>query len=203
MDPVTTIIVTVLANAVVTGIIVYFVQKKFEVRLQKSLFEYQTRFSKTYQDRVETLANLYQKFTVYRIDFSHMVEEGSKLGYRPEKLSEAVSTLIEENRRKYEDFTKFYENNRLYLSDSTCAQVDGIITRHGLMDMTIFMFSDRIPEGFIKVANQAIRTLNFEVETSSDFERPDFLSLIWQIEKEVQSQAKNLEKLYRSVAEAQ
>lgn len=203
MDAITTIVVTVLANAVVTGIIVYLIQKKFEVKFQKSLFEHQTRFSRIYQDRVETLANLYQKFTTYKKDFSHVVEEASKLGYRPERISTTVSALIQENRQKYDDFASYFENNRLYLSDSTCAQIYDLIARHDLMGMAIFMFSDDIPEGFIKVANNAIRTLKFEIDIESDFEKPDFLSLIWQIEKEVHAQAERLEKLYRSVAEAQ
>ncbi len=203
MNPIATIIVTVLANAVFTGVIVYLFQKNFEAKLQKSLFEHQTKFSKTYKDRMETLENLYQKFIIYKADFSHVVDEGSKLGYFPERISATVSTMIIENRRKYEEFRTYFEKNHLFLSDNTCTEIRSLLARHDLMDMAIYMYFDDIPEGLVKLGNSAIKTLNFEVDIKSDFERPDFLSLILQTEKEVQSQAETLERLYKSVAEAQ
>ncbi len=198
-DAIATAIVTVL----LAGGILFIFQKKIENSFAKSLFEHQTKFSKTYKDRMETLENLYQKFTIYKVDFSHMVEEASKLGYFPEKFSTTVSTMIMENRRKYEEFRTYFASNRLYLSDNTCTEIHHLLARHDLMDMAIYMFFDDIPEGFIKVGNNAIKALNFEVDSKSDFERPDFLSLILQTEKEVQSQAETLERLYKSVAEAQ
>lgn len=208
-DAIATAIVTVL----LTGVILFVFQKqiealfarqmeKFRAKLQYENFEHQTKFSKTYQNRVETLANLYQRFIIYKADFNHMVHEASKLGYSPEKISSTVSAMIVENRQKYEEFRMHFENNRLYLPDNICTAIQDLLVRHDLMYMAIHMFSDNRPEGFIKVGNDAIKALGFDVNVESDFERPEFLSLIWQMDKEVYTQAERLEKLYKSVAEA-
>ena len=73
MDTVTTIIVTVLGNAVVTGVIVFLFQKRtensfarkleeFKAHLAYSNFEQQQRFSAMHPKRVETLEILYKKY---------------------------------------------------------------------------------------------------------------------------------------------
>jgi hypothetical protein len=209
-DAIATAIVTVL----LTGGILFVFQKqieslfarqmeKFRAKLQYENFEQQTKFSRTYQNRVETLANLYQRFIIYKTDFNHMVHEASQLGHSPESISTTVSAMIMENRGKYEEFRMYFENNRLYLPDNISTAIRDLLLRHDLMYLAIHMFSDDRPESFIKVGNSAIKALGFEVNVESDFERPEFLSLIWQMDKEVYTQAERLERLYKSVAEAQ
>ena len=76
MNPITLMLLTVVANALVTGIIVYLIQKKiehaytkqmeeFKASIQYSLFEQQTRFTRIHEKRAETLETLYQKFSLF------------------------------------------------------------------------------------------------------------------------------------------
>src|SRR3972149_615711 len=86
MNPIILMIVTVLANAIVTGIIVYLIQKRiessytkkleeFRARLQLSNFEQQTKFAKIHAKRVEALENLYQKFVIVSVGFTEMIDK--------------------------------------------------------------------------------------------------------------------------------
>ena len=84
MDTATTIVVTVLANAIVTGVVVFLFQKRtensfarkleeFKSRLQYSNFEQQTRFTASHARRVETLEILYRKFAAYSDALKHLI----------------------------------------------------------------------------------------------------------------------------------
>jgi ubiquitin-protein ligase len=53
-----TIAVTALINAVITGTFFYVIQKKIDSAFQKSLYEYQIKFSRNYPKTLEILETL-------------------------------------------------------------------------------------------------------------------------------------------------
>ena len=219
-------ILTVLANAIVTGIIVYFFQKKFEANLQKSLFEHQTKFSRNYAKQVETLETLYQNYIIYKTDFNNMTLEAMRADFidehgktqlrklsgffeerveqRFKQISTAVSSRIAENGLKFKDFKTYFENNSIFLSPDTCSVIHNILDRYFMMEWAMQIFLDDVPEEFVDNARRYIKEL-FEIDMKSDLERPEiatlFANLIVRLDDEVNTQAEKLEKLYKSVAD--
>src|SRR5258705_9572997 len=126
MNQTTLTIITIAANAIITGIIVYTIQKKienalakrmeeFKINLQYSLFEQQTKFKRIHEKRVETLETLYQKFTVFRLELVRILYDAVSAC----KLSGNQLTIndkeIKECTKKLDDFNHYFINSRLYL----------------------------------------------------------------------------------------
>ena len=129
MNPVELMLLTVLANAIVTGIIVYLIQKRiersytmqmeeFKANLQYSNFEQQTKYKEIYTKRVKALEDIFQKFAAYKtalqrfaIDTKQHIR--SKKKYEPSEYE----ALRDDVMTKLRDFKDFYEKSRLFLSD--------------------------------------------------------------------------------------
>jgi hypothetical protein len=224
VDTIATIVVTAFVNIIITGIVsnlvFYRYQKRIDSAIAKSLFEHQTKFTQIHAKQVEALADLYQRFIVYKTDFNNMVAEATKLEYnvdesgkgqfktwKKEEFDKRISTVLSAkiggNRKKYEDFAMYFDNNRLYLSDRVCTEISSIFGRHDLLDFAMFVFFDDVPEAFIRSGKNAVAALNIQVDVKPDLERPDYLNLIHALDKEVDTQAEKLERLYKSVAQAE
>jgi len=66
MDPILLMVLTVAANALVTGIIVFIFQKRMESSIIRKNFEHQVKFSKFYNKSLEVIETLRQKMILFR-----------------------------------------------------------------------------------------------------------------------------------------
>jgi hypothetical protein len=219
-------IINTIISGLVGGIVIYVIQRKIDATIQKSLFEYQTKYSAIHSRRVETLETLYQKFIAYKTNFENMMTNGLKAAYyvdeqgktrirmhegredRIKQLSSAISTSINDNDLKFKDFRTYFEKNRIYLSPDTCSHINAILTRYDLMEWAMQIYLDDVPEEFLGIAKSSINIL-FGMEMGVDYVLGDSIRIPFPIElarklsEEVEVQSETLQDLYKSIAEAQ
>jgi hypothetical protein len=171
MNPITLMILTVLANATITGIIGYFIQKKiensfakkieeFRASLQYSIFEQQTKFAKIHPKRVEILENLHQKFILFADTCGKMMHERDI-----KQQVDVTGKLI--------GFWEYFVANRLFMPDSLESEIEKIFT-----------------EAVELVGRASAVFYNSDERISLD----EFFD-------ELNKQTRNIEKLYKSVAD--
>ncbi len=164
-------ILTVLANAIVTGIIVYLIQKKiensfakkmeeFKSSLQYSNFEQQTKFARIHEKRTETLETLHQKFALFANTCEKMIHAKDI-----EQQANVMGKLI--------DFWQYFLANRLFIPDSLEAEIG-------------------------KTFGDAVMLIG---SASATFYPSDKQTSHLVFLDELNEQTRNIEKLYKSVAE--
>ncbi len=173
MDTITTIIVTVLANAIVTGIIVYLIQKKiessfvkkmeeFRANLQKSSAEHQIKFSRNYPKTLEVLEAYHQK--LYECSrFCSQLHSRLLRALREKQTLEDKELLERKHQyfRIFMDFTTYLSNNRLYLPDEILRELEKIKSRAGVLGL--------ISASLIELANDPIEDLVEYINLCSRF----------------------------------
>lgn len=210
MDPITAIIVTVLANAVVTGVIVYFIQKRvestfakkleeFKAKLQYSSFEEQTKFVQLHTQRVETLQTLYKKFVLFTVTLGDWVrlmavDGRDKLKIEDgeyEKLSEAASELLE-------DFMRFFQANRLILTTKLIVEITDIYLKASDTRLLVYFvaFWDE------KTALPWELMADIREDFTEGIEREHPRKFHDQIYRQIAKLTVRFEQTYRAVAEA-
>src|SRR6266545_2089759 len=133
MDTTQTVILISIVNIIITGlvggIVIYRIQKKIDATIQKSLFEHQTKFARSYPKSLEVLEQYNQKvLTCSRLSF--------KVGYRALELSlghEVGDDVVERDRDALEksvnECREYFENNRIHLSDLVNRELEDIGNR--------------------------------------------------------------------------
>jgi len=171
MNPLTLTILTVVANAIVTGIIVYLIQKKiessfakqmeeFKASLQYSNFEQQTKFVKSHEKRTEIIVTLHQKFSLFARACETMIHA------RDIKQQALVM-------EKLSDFWRYFLANRLFLPDSFEAEI-------------------------WKIFGNAVTLIG---NTSVAFNGSDKQTSLLEFLDELDNQIRSIEILYKSIAE--
>jgi hypothetical protein len=202
MNPISLMILTVLANAIVTGIIVYRIQKRFEANLQNSLFEHQTKFSRNYAKRVEVLETLYQKFMVFRdaykkSDFKLFTFFSGTLELEADDFFEDDN----DQRSKLADFWHYFEANRLYLPNRLRVTIKNIHdTTQTLPSLAALLFiavakNEPIPA----LLRDGLEQMLYMDAGSLGPQPPKFLQALMSHILELQRQS--LEYLYQTVAD--
>ena len=205
MNPIILTTVTVLANAIVTGIIVYLIQKKiessyskkleeFRASLQYSIFEQQTKFAKVHPKRVKIIENLYKKF----MDFDQALDEWileSGFGRFKKSRINMVDYNIQKSenvREKLEGFWNYCEANRLFLPANLINQIWDIYHKASgsHSDVSVLLIYD----------SDDITSVSTEKDsTFLDSEQTELL--LAQSYLKVKSQTEKLEEIYKSVAD--
>ena len=216
MDPITLMLLTVVANAIVTGIIVYLIQKRiersytrqmeeFRANIQKSLFEHQIKFSKVYPKTLEVLEIYNQKiFDCSRLSF--------KLGYRimaaisGDNTSEAemIEKEHDELLAAARDIKTYFENNHLHLPDVIIDELEEINNRATnlvVVSMACVGASNAPTEIQIEHLSLSSRLLGISLERANSSEQIGLILLIAKLDEEFNKLLKRLEKLYKSVAD--
>ena len=199
---------TVLANAIITGIIVYLFQKKFEANLQKSLFEHQTKFSRNYAKQVETLETLYQKFTVFEQAFRRL-DWAIVDSYRKSKEMELKGNFadFQENLQQLEDFRKYFLENRLYLSVGDANQIERIWLEATLLQEILgFLLTSPLEDTRfqrLKMLSKSIAgsELYKSVPGLEKFDKSQISLILHDITTSISIRSRVLENLYKSVAD--
>jgi hypothetical protein len=133
-----------LATAVVTvllaGVVLFLFQKKIEASLARSLFEYQTKFSRSFPKTVEILETYTKKVykaSRFAADFQSLLEplvsyyygkyeiyeDGYKM--REEELGKILAGFVDTS----DDSFRYLRDNRLYLSDTILKTIETIWKR--------------------------------------------------------------------------
>lgn len=217
MNTIETIILTVLANAIVTGIIVYLIQKKiessfakkmeeFRANLQYSNFEQQTKFVRSHEKRVATLESLHEKYLVFVECTLKEFEEADTFYFGDREKDFPFDEIdFEDPFRKLEDFRKYLGSNRHYLPDDI---VEGIENIHRnslniILVVVLALVSDNNKtqgsKDFISV-NQMIKTNRLNISRISS-KTPNIRKVLKDAKKEVNNQALEVERFYRLVAD--
>ncbi len=141
MDTLTTLILTVLANAIVTGVIVYLIQKKIDnsfakkmeevrVNLQKSLIEHQIKISRTYPKSLEVLEAFNEKFQYFLMLSSWSSRLTEKLFSSKEVVAqEDLMDLDKKEIKAIGDCETYLLHNRIYLPDDSVRELEEIMNR--------------------------------------------------------------------------
>jgi hypothetical protein len=118
-----------LSNIAVTGILLYVFQKviderssrrlaEFERNLQASLFEHQTRFEKLHEERVKITAKLYSLLVQAQRNLASL---GSLIVPQDGEVKKEV---LESARKSGDALSSYFDEHRLYLPESLCAELD-------------------------------------------------------------------------------
>jgi len=195
---ITWLILTVVLNALVTGTLIFYFQKRMETRFEQRSFEDQTKFKRLYEKRVEALETLYQKFIVFTDHLKEVIENSRRGEQVDHEMYDIVRTQSTE---KYKDLLHYFENNRLFLSDKTNEAVWKIIISDGLLrSLVIGVFLDStyretVPYWF----REQLPELFDSEATELELRNPDVY--LQEIERIIKKQRRTIESLYKSVAD--
>src|SRR5574341_214600 len=130
MDTTEIIILTTIFNIIMSGliggIVIYTLQKKIDATIQKSLFEHQTKFTRSYEKTVETLENLCKKLAVCARGFREMAVQAVSFYQDIRKELNVDVAYYENNRLQLEDFFNYLEENRYALPGKLVHQITSI-----------------------------------------------------------------------------
>lgn len=219
MDTIATIINSIpepLATAIITGIVIFFLQKRmensfaekletFKTNLQSSLFEHQTAFSRTYLKRGDSLEALYQKFVNFSEDFKRICFDvtfpyGKSFKEEPNITPDDYQNCETKLNDFWQDFTK----NRLYLPSELVFEISEIYwySKNILSLLLLIIPSNKFDADLIKfIMNTSLRETPLN-ENMVNWEKPDFSFLLTQMIIQIELQVQKLDRLYKLAIEA-
>ncbi len=213
---ISTIIFTSLTSALITGVIVYLIQKsidnsftkkmeEFRASIQYTLFEQQTKFTRTYQKKIETLELLNGKMILLwknlnslAILIKNNISASSITKKDAEKEYDAATEIVSSS---YLDFLHFYTENRLYLPDQSIKEIEEITKKVGGLCILInfsYLIHGSPPE-LISWANDGIKRFGLNIK-KINAKKPNVILFINQILEEMKNQKEVLEKHYKYMA---
>jgi hypothetical protein len=222
MDTTEAIILTTIVNVIITGlvggIVIYTIQKKIDATIQKSLFEYQTKFTRNFSKTLEVLDKLHQKVLDYSSSYSVLTYhiEAQILGRKVILTDQEFEKKARETMRAFFDCATFFRENRIYLPDILLGELENIIDKLHALDFYLTgcktslqkradyfppflsdVVTDRYELSFLRFTQE----MGLQNIDPGDKNAPVvFLKAIRVEVKKIQEQ---FEKLYKSVAEAQ
>lgn len=208
MDTTAAIILMTIFNVVFTGlvggIIVHVIQRRIDATIQKTLFEYQARFTRDFSKTLEVLENLNNRFLNFRNLFNLFV-----LSYRPwgEDLEEEtpnpeLKSKIADIYTAMMEFSSYFKSNRLFLSYELINEVWDIDFRTSLFYDLAFGCYSRITNQSptrLMATNAQIKEIGLEGLMMRYEEKIALKTHLLAINTRIIEQAERLEKLYRSV----
>ena len=98
---ITWLILTVILNALFTGVIVSYFNKRLEAKFAKQMFEDQLKFKMIHEKRIETLENLYKKFVVFNKTLEKVIRD--LLIHNSSKTTKGMLWVGERDLKPFED----------------------------------------------------------------------------------------------------
>ncbi len=124
MDQILLMVLTVAANALVTGIIVFIFQKRMESSIVRKNFEHQVKFSKFYNKSLEVIETLRQKMILFSVAVLESNIELSSILFSWEERQEnsCYEGWLNNQRKKdlydiLRDLIKYKDENIIYIPD--------------------------------------------------------------------------------------
>jgi hypothetical protein len=120
MNEIAMLALTITANALITGVLLFVFQKRMEESLSKRLFEHQIKFSRSYPKTLEVIETLNDKF-------HHYLERCSKLSQNLQDRARRYELIVLQNRPNLdEELEKVFEFDE-ELSEE-CVNLDDLVT---------------------------------------------------------------------------
>jgi hypothetical protein len=193
MDVIATVIATAFFNIIITSIVSTFIfyryQKKIENSFAKSFLQYQTKFVRNHQKRVEALEALYNAYNALMDFYIQPL-------YNREKVVGSPKSQLE-------DFRMCYANNSLYFSQDEIWTLESVY--HTVTDLSPLAYKvDKIEshdKGMIDWINSEIRIADSDISPIR-IEDPNKELFVDQLIDAFKNQAKKLKKLYMTVTAA-
>ncbi len=217
MDTTTTLVLTILANAIVTGIIVYVFQKRiensfarsmeeFKAEIQLSVFEQQIKFTRNYEKMVDTLETLCRHYGDFAESLQNQIGEAGKFYSHPRKKGNPLDNLdLSHAFDKLDVFWRYFETNRFYLPNEIVKEISNVyhnsFTILGLVAFAL-VADNTHPHGqknFVAV-NSGISSSKLRI-TNVSSETPNIKLFLDETKEEVNDRVQHLEDLYKSVAD--
>jgi len=209
-------VLKILLNALVVGVVVYFIQKKiessftkkmeqFRANLQLSNFEQQTKFARSLERRAETLETLCQKYKVFSETTEKRLDEVFRFYiFHSQETGNVFDEIdFEIPFQELEDFWKDFGNNRHFLSDDIIEGIENIY--HNSYQILLIAIVAIQSDNTQTQEHKDFKTVN-EMIQSSRLKINRIVSKTLNIElflKDVKEEANNqvleIESLYKSV----
>jgi hypothetical protein len=202
VDPIGLMLLTVAVNALVTGVLLFIFQKRFESRYAKRQFEDQVKFQRMHEKRVEALENLHKKLSDYtqslveaplfiRIKLRHTSK--SNPGF---EITERVMSTVE----KWKEFIEYFESSIKFLPDIIERQIGDMVNEASDLHMLFLSLiaehelDDALDPGWVNEITAGFITKSIVQD------RKTVDALLDSIHKEMIIKTKQLEHIYKSVA---
>ena len=195
MDPIIFLILTVTLNGLVTGVLIFYFQRRIESKLGRQNFEHQTKFSDIYAKRVKALEDIFQKFIALESTLLAMYQntqafmELKPKDQKPYADHKGVQA-------KFEVFQHSFEVNRLYLSEKAAEVVLGVFVMLVPVKALIGIIASNplmksVPSAWMEMLPELGEMKGFE---GADLTEPEIL--LKRLMKEVSMCGVRLENLY-------
>ena len=202
---ITWLILTVVLNGLLTGIIVVWYGKRLESRLGRENFEHQTKFSKTYSQRVEVLETFYRKFLEFSEIFCDDILTILPMG-EESKMDVDVFFVrkLETHAEKLLECQGYFKNNRLFLSAGNISEIEEILHRMDTYLILLIIIIGRVTrlgvDADIKDLAHDKRDIDLKL-SELKAENPNIPTVLYQMTQEVNASTRILESLYKSTAQ--
>lgn len=207
---VSTIVLTSLTSALISGVVVYLIQKsientftkrmdEFRANLELSIFQQQTKFSKNYQKSTETILTFHEKLVAIRNDFDSYIKLYTKI-VGTQKLSKNKSLLEKQIDKLYKgssDLTQFAGKYSIHLSQELSMKIDELTYKvaYLVFHLSASEITKEKPEA-IKHLVGLNKILKIDI-TESAFQNTS--DLHQQIKANIDQLISELESLYRGI----
>ena len=202
---------TAILTAVFTGLVIFFLQKKiessfakkldtFRTNLQKSLFEYQTKFAQHHSNRVETLETLYRKLIAIYDKYKRKAYYKSYADLQPVDIDDIDSD--------FDDFNTYLRKNGFYLDMDSVFEIQDIYVKIITIMIDIIPFlrmydenddTSPFPLSEYILLQKELDSLGYDIRTIKS--KSDMLELVQELDSVLLNETEKLANLYKSVAE--
>ena len=193
---ITWLILTVVLNALVTGVIVSYFNKRLETKFAKRLFEDQVKFQRTHQKRAETLEALYPKFRVFSDQLNKLLENA----FIEKNEFVADPEVLDAIRKNFHSSKEYFEDNKIFLDTKEVYDIERIYISFWYIQQIIkFLYLDpyNITDEKASMANAFIKDvpgLNL-----INPKEPQYVKLALDIFNQTLNLVEQVEKIYRKI----
>jgi hypothetical protein len=192
------LITAVIVDVVLTGIVVYAIQKRIENRYAKSLYEFQQKFSISYPKTLEVMEILNQKFQDYRFYFDYytfQVETRFQEGSPRKDMFPHIMTL-----GQYAiSLEAYFQANRIHLPDDSITEFEAIVAKLKAIDQGLAFHIGEPMEDMNMVIDTIRRYSGISFENIDPRSKHVVSDINEEVQKELLILADRFERHYKSV----
>jgi hypothetical protein len=125
------LITAVIVDVILTGLIVFYFQKRLESKLGRENTEHQIRFADRYAKRVKTFEEFYQKYIAFENAIGEMSNNAKAfmdVSRHPDQR-EVYKRDHDDMLSRFEDLMHFYDKNKLLLSSNANVIIINVIDK--------------------------------------------------------------------------
>lgn len=147
-------ILLLIIGALISGVGVFYFQKRIEVNNQRLLDQESTKFARNYQKRVEALELLYKEYVVFVNGFFELLKNEDN-----EDLQKEVAS-------KLSNFRELRNTNAIYLSQGENTILFDVLSNSTFFMLCLVVFIDMPKEPLRQVVsaiNQSIKEMKLDI----------------------------------------